>query len=104
MPSAGCDDGLDSLDWNCQRPGGGMADAEDLKSSGDFSSCGFDSHPGHHLSLQVTVDAPLGSIRPHLGASEGRLWLRLWLFSDSRSRFCLFTMRRQNEPGKEAPP
>ena len=25
-----------------------MADAEDLKSSGDFSSCGFDSHPGHH--------------------------------------------------------
>jgi hypothetical protein len=26
-----------------------MADAEDLKSSGDFSSCGFDSHPGHHL-------------------------------------------------------
>ena len=29
-------------------PGGGMADAEDLKSSGDFSSCGFDSHPGHH--------------------------------------------------------
>ena len=22
-----------------------MADAEDLKSSGDFSSCGFDSHP-----------------------------------------------------------
>ncbi len=26
-----------------------MADAEDLKSSGDFSSCGFDSHPGHHF-------------------------------------------------------
>src|SRR5208337_4136977 len=37
-----------SLDWNGRRPGGGMADAEDLKSSGDFSSCGFDSHPGHH--------------------------------------------------------
>src|SRR5262249_43830169 len=32
----------------CLCPGGGMADAEDLKSSGDFSSCGFDSHPGHH--------------------------------------------------------
>ena len=31
------------------RPGGGMADAEDLKSSGDFSSWGFDSPPGHHL-------------------------------------------------------
>src|SRR6266850_3872816 len=30
-------------------PGGGMADAEDLKSSGDFSSCGFDSHPGHNF-------------------------------------------------------
>src|SRR5271163_2233366 len=30
-------------------PGGGMADAEDLKSSGDFSSCGFDSPPGHHF-------------------------------------------------------
>ena len=28
-----------------------MADAEDLKSSGDFSSCGFDSHPGHHFSI-----------------------------------------------------
>jgi hypothetical protein len=28
-----------------------MADAEDLKSSGDFSSCGFDSHPGHQFSL-----------------------------------------------------
>ena len=30
-----------------------MADAEDLKSSGDFSSCGFDSHPGHHFFLPV---------------------------------------------------
>ena len=28
-----------------------MADAEDLKSSGDFSSCGFDSHPGHQSLL-----------------------------------------------------
>jgi hypothetical protein len=27
-----------------------MADAEDLKSSGDFSSCGFDSHPGHQCA------------------------------------------------------
>src|SRR6267378_7672386 len=34
-----------------------MADAEDLKSSGDFSSCGFDSHPGHQflLSIQPTT-------------------------------------------------
>jgi hypothetical protein len=30
-----------------------MADAEDLKSSGDFSSCGFDSHPGHHCIPDV---------------------------------------------------
>jgi hypothetical protein len=30
-----------------------MADAEDLKSSGDFSSCGFDSHPGHQFLLSV---------------------------------------------------
>jgi hypothetical protein len=30
-----------------------MADAEDLKSSGDFSSCGFDSHPGHHYIVNV---------------------------------------------------
>ena len=30
-----------------------MADAEDLKSSGDFSSWGFDSPPGHHQSTNV---------------------------------------------------
>ena len=35
-----------------------MADAEDLKSSGDFSSCGFDSHPGHHFPLSVQSVAP----------------------------------------------
>ena len=38
-----------------------MADAEDLKSSGDFSSCGFDSHPGHHYrvarALRARADA-----------------------------------------------
>src|SRR6266571_3970463 len=39
----------------CRCPGGGMADAEDLKSSGDFSSCGFDSHPGHQ-SLTNAMD------------------------------------------------
>jgi hypothetical protein len=32
-----------------------MADAEDLKSSGDFSSCGFDSHPGHHVFLPSSL-------------------------------------------------
>jgi hypothetical protein len=35
----------------CLCPSGGMADAEDLKSSGDFSSCGFDSHLGHQSFL-----------------------------------------------------
>ncbi len=34
-----------------------MADAEDLKSSGDFSSCGFDSHPGHHFTSQAVPGA-----------------------------------------------
>ena len=45
-----------------------MADAEDLKSSGDFSSCGFDSHPGHQYVstilrevTTVTTDASLSS-------------------------------------------
>jgi hypothetical protein len=32
-----------------------MADAEDLKSSGDFSSCGFDSHPGHQLFVFIFI-------------------------------------------------
>src|SRR5208283_1112014 len=49
-----------SLDWNGRSPGGGMADAEDLKSSGDFSSCGFDSHPGHHhFSFNKAILSPL---------------------------------------------
>src|SRR5579859_4013823 len=52
-------------------PGGGMADAEDLKSSGDFSSCGFDSHPGHQffpLKLDELLDRrlPCTSDVPHL--------------------------------------
>jgi hypothetical protein len=32
-----------------------MADAEDLKSSGDFSSYGFDSHPGP-LFPHINID------------------------------------------------
>src|SRR5260370_20589847 len=44
-------------------PGGGMADAEDLKSSGDFSSCGFDSHPGHH-SFLLKMNELLGRTFP----------------------------------------
>src|SRR5580704_7690029 len=45
-----------SLDLYCRCPGGGMADAEDLKSSGDFSSCGFDSHPGHQSALLLLFE------------------------------------------------
>ena len=42
------------------RPGGGMADAEDLKSSGDFSSWGFDSPPGHHASSRAQNELSRG--------------------------------------------
>ena len=34
-----------------------MADAEDLKSSGDFSSWGFDSPPGHQFLLSIQLVA-----------------------------------------------
>jgi hypothetical protein len=46
-----CTRSLGTLTLYCQCPGGGMADAEDLKSSGDFSSWGFDSPPGHQSFL-----------------------------------------------------
>src|SRR5262249_49927304 len=32
-----------------------MADPEDLKSSEDFSSCGFDSLPGHHSTPGLPI-------------------------------------------------
>ena len=44
-----------------------MADAEDLKSSGDFSSCGFDSHPGHHFETLT---------RHFLTRTKSNVWLR----------------------------
>ena len=47
-----------------------MADAEDLKSSGDFSSCGFDSHPGHHLQSQVVPVAPGFQLRAQTPAKR----------------------------------
>ena len=40
-----------------------MADAEDLKSSGVFSSCGFDSHPGHQ-SFLLNMNELLGHCFP----------------------------------------
>src|SRR5246127_1282178 len=52
-----------------------MADAEDLKSSGDFSSCGFDSHPGHHCVFPCSLRA---SVR-----RKGfmlRIFPTLWIF------------------------
>jgi hypothetical protein len=30
-----------------QSPGDGMVDIEDLKSSADYTACGFESRPGH---------------------------------------------------------
>src|SRR5271157_1722588 len=55
-----CTKSFDSITLYGRRPGGGMADAEDLKSSGDFSSCGFDSHPGHHhFSFNKAILSPL---------------------------------------------
>jgi hypothetical protein len=44
-----------------------MADAEDLKSSGDFSSCGFDSHPGHQC-LRRSVLTVLRNVRQFFAA------------------------------------
>jgi hypothetical protein len=53
-----------------------MADAEDLKSSGDFSSCGFDSHPGHHFfNVCAGIEARLKKLRP----IRFRIQLELWL-------------------------
>jgi hypothetical protein len=52
-----------------------MADAEDLKSSGDFSSCGFDSHPGHQsvfLKLNHLLRRPPCTRRVPLVALGGR--------------------------------
>jgi hypothetical protein len=42
-----------------------MADAEDLKSSGDFSSCGFDFQPGHH-SIYLVFDQSIRLSETHL--------------------------------------
>ena len=56
-----------------------MADAEDLKSSGDFSSCGFDSHPGHQcfsLKLDDLQDRRLRCTSPWESTSGSRLQAR----------------------------
>src|SRR4029077_14595572 len=52
-----------------------MADAEDLKSSGDFSSCGFDSHPGHQFFLLKSDSTGQnrsfrGSVRPTIKSGK----------------------------------
>jgi hypothetical protein len=56
-----------------------MADAEDLKSSGDFSSCGFDSHPGHHFAytsvLFVAVQSAEIAASPRVRSWRGRVGL-----------------------------
>ena len=53
-----------------------MADAEDLKSSGDFSSCGFDSHPGHHsfrLKMNQLMRRGLALLKTEIPA-RNRFW------------------------------
>ena len=42
-----------------------MADAEDLKSSGDFSSWGFDSPPGHQSVISIAKSKRRGSLNPN---------------------------------------
>lgn len=42
-----CSKSLDGISLQPLRPGGGMADAGDLKSPVLKRTCGFDSHPGH---------------------------------------------------------
>jgi hypothetical protein len=67
-------------------PGGGMADAEDLKSSGDFSSCGFDSHPGHQFhSKQNTWIAFASSFPRRPDGSQRTLELKFPVGSLVRS-------------------
>ena len=68
-----------------------MADAEDLKSSGDFSSCGFDSHPGHCLFLFVSSQqtgfrSPRTSWVPFI--SQRKIAFRTNACSLSASDFC----------------
>src|SRR5881398_4202036 len=77
----------------CRCPGGGMADAEDLKSSGDFSSCGFDSHPGHQsflLKMNELLAAPFRVllVYPTLQKNE-----RITAPGVSQIRFQLFLSR-----------
>src|SRR6266852_3918225 len=58
-----------------------MADAEDLKSSGDFSSCGFDSHPGHHFICSQIIELRSLSVTLVLFAWLCRTTLFLVLFA-----------------------
>lgn len=77
-----------------------MADAEDLKSSGDFSSCGFDSHPGHHFFslIQKELHARLSQctprvqiVRRHTGNDRERLskgYVRVRRATTQRQQAC----------------
>jgi hypothetical protein len=69
-----------------------MADAEDLKSSGDFSSCGFDSHPGHHFLQCYRQVQNLGTATPYRPRTSGppaagavSTRLRPWRFAEYRA-------------------
>ena len=53
-----CSRAFDTVDFERQRPGGGMAYAGDLKSPVPYGTCGFDPHPGHHFLCFVFTTCP----------------------------------------------
>ena len=54
---------------------------ENLKSSGDFSSCGFDSHPGHQLLAWLTPANSLTSLptQDGLGPDQAGAVILFWV-------------------------
>src|SRR5258708_6650486 len=62
-----------------------MADAEDLKSSGDFSSWGFDSPPGHHiLCKHKHLGPPIKNRRPEALRETAATFAYLMLIAGER--------------------
>ncbi len=58
-----------------------MADAGDLKSSGDFTPCGFDSHPGHPFAtvpLQRNVSEIILTVSIQRDMMEPQIYKRRW--------------------------
>ena len=68
-----------------------MADAEDLKSSGDFSSWGFDSPPGHQFPIQNEVVRCVGQASACAACIRRRL--------NPQSPLCLLDRSDDQLPG-----